>query len=230
MQNAVNPTNLGIEDKGPSCSDLRQNLRFNALYRLPGIKSTSFASKFVNGWWLGGIVSAQGGYAFTPLLNSNRSLDGRLSSAADRVSLVTTATAGTGAGAGKNFVPYDPNTVITGDPNQWFNPYMFDLGPVGVHGNIARGILRGPGLFNTDISVNKDTSLLWLGEKGSLQFRAELFNVFNRANFGTPNGTAFSGSTNDAPGPTEAALSTAGQITTTATNSRQIQLALKVVF
>jgi len=77
-----------------------------------------------------------------------------------------------------------------------------------------------------------------------LQFRAEVFNFMNHANFGIPNGTAFAGTlTNTAAGgnaggniqaPVGASasnpLGTAGQITTTATNSRQIQLALKIMF
>jgi len=81
-----------------------------------------------------------------------------------------------------------------------------------------------------DFSLVKDTALRFLGEGGSLQFRAEVFNLLNRANFAAPNTTVFSGSTSDIGSYTEAPLASAGQITTTATPSRQIQFALKVIF
>ncbi len=49
--------------------------------------------------------------------------------------------------------------------------------------------MRGTSTF----SINKDTRIKWLGETGSLEFRAEIFNIFNRANLGLPNGTTYSG-------------------------------------
>ena len=86
----------------------------------------------------------------------------------------------------------------------------------------------------------KDTKLGLLGEEGNIQFRAEVFNMLNRANFGFMNAgmTAFNASTtaaSDCPSGTTfcnvaAPLSTAGQITQTSTTARQIQLALRVSF
>ena len=88
----------------------------------------------------------------------------------------------------------------------------------------------------------------FLGEQGSLQFRAEFFNILNHTNLGFPSTASYAGTATDfcaSPFPTcnggvnfEAPsgasatkpLGTAGQITTTATNSRQIQLALKIIF
>ena len=61
-----------------------------------------------------------------------------------------------------------------------------------------------------------------LGEAGSLEFRWELFNLFNRVNLSDPSGALF--------GATGNLNSSAGQITSTRLNSRQIQLALKLVF
>ena len=141
----------------------------------------------------------------------------------------------------QTFIPYNPNTVITGNPNQWYNPLMFSLQTMiavsqqsaltcGTLGDISRGFLRGPGLANWDFSLVKDTALPFIGEQGRLQFRAEVFNILNHANFGMPSGTVFSGSTKDLGAYSETATATAGQITTTATASRQIQLALKLIF
>jgi hypothetical protein len=107
---------------------------------------------------------------------------------------------------------------------------MFQLGPAGFQGDAARGILRGPGLATWDISVNKDTRLPFLGETGKLQFRAEMFNILNRANFDaldTNTGRVFTGTQTDL---TEAPVANVGKVTATATSSRQIQLALKIVF
>jgi hypothetical protein len=91
-------------------------------------------------------------------------------------------------------------------------------------------MLRGPGLGSWDFSLVKDTALHFLGEAGAVQFRAEVFNILNRANFAMPSGTVFTGSTSDIGAYSESPISTTGKITTTTTTSRQIQLALKLIF
>ena len=58
-----------------------------------------------------------------------------------------------------------------------------------------------------------------------MQFRAELFNILNRANFSRPNNNVYAGSAD-----LQAPLSTAGQIIATDTKSRQVQFALKIIF
>jgi hypothetical protein len=96
--------------------------------------------------------------------------------------------------------------------------------------------MRGPGITNLDFSVTKDTALRFLGEGGKLQFRAEFFNILNKANFATPAlggtnqnsaGILFAGATTTT---TENPLPTAGIITNTATSARQVQLSLRLVF
>jgi hypothetical protein len=255
----LNPQN----DKGPSCSDVRHNWRFNFTYRPPALKTNSFVSKFTNGWAFSNIFAAQTGYPFTPTLTSNRSQSGvfnGLTGQGDRPNIVTAASAGNapfgGSGSGaytETWVPYDPNTVILGTVQNWYNPLMFNLQPMvpcpgapiqvpaitcGTLGNESRGFLRAPGLFNWDFSVVKDTKVGFLGEQGALQFRAEFFNVLNHVNLGFPSTGSYAGSPTDigalseAPSGASASkpLGNAGQITTTATNSRQIQLALKIMF
>ncbi len=117
---------------------------------------------------------------------------------------------------------------------------MFGEAPLGSLSDQPRNILRNPGLGDLDMSIVKDTKLGILGEAGNLQFRVEFFNLLNRANFGFLNTGAavFAGSTspslntcvNSVQCNVQAPLSSAGQITTTATTSRQIQLALRVSF
>jgi len=65
----------------------------------------------------------------------------------------------------------------------WFNPLMFRLEPAGFLGDASRDMLRGPGMGTWNFSLSKDTPLRFLGEAGALEFRAETFNILNRANF-----------------------------------------------
>jgi hypothetical protein len=83
---------------------------------------------------------------------------------------------------------------------------------------VGREVLQGPGLAEFDFSVFKSTHI---AERTSVLFRAEFFNITNRANFGVPNFAVFSGA-NISP--------SAGKITSTNTTSRQIQFGLKLIF
>jgi hypothetical protein len=241
-------------DKGPSCSDATHILHFSLLYHIPNVKSdNAFVKEAVNGWWLGNIVNVQTGFPFTPTLTLNRSNSGVLGSTGDRPDLVgtssmttfsctgntsafPTAPACNGANATAKgtvtytYVPFNASTVTVGDPNEWFNPLMFQLAPAGTLGDASRDMLRGPGSGTWNLSINKDTRVRWLGEKGALQFRAEIFNLLNRANFSIPSGTVFTGTQTDAAGQTEAPLNGVAKISTTQTSSRQVQLALKMIF
>ena len=57
-------------------------------------------------------------------------------------------------------------------------------------GNASRRFIHGPGLNNWDFSIHKSTKI---GEKLAVEFRAELFNVFNHAQFMNPTGNLSSG-------------------------------------
>jgi hypothetical protein len=92
-----------------------------------------------------------------------------------------------------------------------------------LRGNAGRNILTGPGLANLDFSLVKNNHI---AESLNLQFRAEFFNLLNRANFQVPPlvaGTDIFDSTG-APNPS------AGLLTSTTTSSRQIQLGLKLIW
>jgi hypothetical protein len=116
----------------------------------------------------------------------------------------------------------------------WYNPNMFVPGPPGFLGDAGRGIFRGPGLGTWDFSLVKDTKLGFLGEAGSLQFRAEFFNLMNRPNLGLPANSVYnSGPTfgsNGVVSGSSGLTQTAGTISTTSTPPRQIQLSLKFEF
>jgi outer membrane receptor protein involved in Fe transport len=212
-----NFTTLNI-DKGRSQVDSTHNWRFNTLYHLPNIKSNNFAAGLLKGWWMGNIISVQSGYAFTPKLLNNQSLSGVVNGLPDRPNLASN---------------FDSSKVITHDINQWFDPTMFSVQPAGHLGNATRGMLTGPGLFNWDFSIVKDTKISALGEAGNLQFRAEFFNIFNHPNFDLPNPVVADGGACPAGCPITSAnaFSGSGAITSTGDHqARDIQFALKLIF
>jgi len=230
---ALTPQAPPYVDRGRSVVNATHNWRFNTLYTFPTRNSQGGVSKLVNGWSVQNIVSAQTGFAFTPAAPGDVALNAltSLNSGYERPDLVTSSNLGdvtTCVGTtgltplrrqcNPRAVVYNRDTVITANPNRWFNPNMFTTPIPGFLGNVGRGVLTGPGLFNWDFSVHKDTRLGFLGEAGSLQFRAEFFNILNRANFinNPPNG-------NGIVGPSAGAL-------TVARDGRDIQLALKVSF
>lgn len=223
---AQDPLNRSA-NRGRCIFDATQNFRFNSLYRLPQPAAEGILGALLGGWWTGAILSAQTGLPITPVLNSNRSRAGVNGGAAgidhpDLVpgrtskSIVSGQSAGClGAEAGRPL----------GGPDLYFDPCAFAIPAAGYFGNAGRTILSGPGLFTLDLTLSKDTPVKYLGESGKLQFRADLFNILNRANFSAPNRNVFAGTAN-----VQAPLSTAGQITSTNASARQIQLALKLLF
>jgi hypothetical protein len=209
---ASNPFNLR-SDWGLGTFDVRHVAVANATYALPvghgnrflaGLEGLGNAA--ASGWTVNSIVTLQGGFPFSPQLSYNPSNNG------DTRNPV------------RPFAnPAFTGPVILGKPNQWFNPNAF-LAPAntatngGFYGNVGRDTLTGPGLATWDFSVLKDTRIR---ERLNLQFRAEIFNLLNRANFNLPNAVVFTPS---------GVSPTAGVITSTSTTSRQIQFGLKLLW
>jgi hypothetical protein len=104
--------------------------------------------------------------------------------------------------------------------NNCFSPLTVTAnGPI--VGSNGRNTLFGPGLVNFDFTVLKDTVIT---ERLRLQFRAEFFNIFNHANFQAPNIDAGTSTIGFAPNPIPVTL------TQTATEGRDIQFGLKLIF
>ena len=204
-------------DRGVAAFDVSHNWRFNSIYRLPNlVDGGGVAGALLNGWQISGILSLQTGYPLNINVGSNRSSSGVLGGVEfDRPDLapgVKAADITSGNTAGCRNIP----AGRLGTADRWFDPCAFVEQPVGFLGNAGRNIVRGPGLANVDFSVRKNTPLRFLGESGSLEFRAEVFNILNRVNFDLPDVNAFA--------------ATGGRILSTVRESRQIQLALKIVF
>jgi len=104
----------------------------------------------------------------------------------------------------------------------YFNPCAFATAPLGELGTASRAPISGPNFVNTDFSVIKRFALPW--ENMGLDFRAEIFNLFNHAQFDTP--SAFGGGT----GADIHALSHFGRYPSTVNNPRLVQFGLKLTF
>lgn len=214
------------QDKGPASIDRRHVFVANYLYALPigsghlvGGNATGFMAKLINGWNWGGILSLETGPPFTVINGSglnNAGINSTSGGNEDRPNVV----------AGANMC------ANTGNPNQWFSPSIYSLPAADTWGDVGRNTGCGPPLRNLDTSLIKQTKIT---ERVGLEFRAELFNIFNITNFQIPSYTIFSGR---AAGCTSGAIPnncgvispTAGRITATTTASRQIQFAMRLVF
>jgi hypothetical protein len=141
------------------------------------------------------------GFPFTPQIGANRSGDGNTRNP-DRPDLN----------------PAFTGPVLLKKQTQWFDPTAFSLPTVRTWGNLGRGTLLGPSLQTVDLSVSKHTQI---SERVGLQLRAEFFNALNHTNLGAPNPIVFSGNS---------ISPSAGLITTLATDSRRIQLGVKLVY
>jgi hypothetical protein len=212
-------------DYGPAATDIRHLAAFNATYELPvgrGHLLLATASPLVNhavsGWSLSTIATLQSGFPFSPQLGYNP----------------------TGSGDTRNPVRPDLNPDFHGKlyaggntaarVAQFFSPTAFAAPAYGTIGNLGRDTLTGPGYADWDLSLLKSTALT---EGIRLQFRAEFFNVLNHTNLQTPNEVVYTS------GPTQGTIAnqtaaavqspTAG-VVSAASTSRQIQLALKLIF
>ena len=204
-----NPYNVKA-DWGPAAYDVRNLGVISVVYGLPFGRGKQFAGGLgrwgngaVSGWSVNSLVVLQAGFPFTPQLSYNPSNNG------DTRNPV------------RPFInPNFHGSAIIGKPSQWFNPSAFLAPPAnsGFYGNLGRDTLVGPGLATWDFSAVKNTPL---HERLSLQFRAEIFNILNRANFNTPNLIVFTPS---------GVSGTAGAISSTSTTARQVQFGVKLLW
>jgi hypothetical protein len=109
------------------------------------------------------------------------------------------------------------NVSITGRVDQWFDTSCFADPAEFQFGSYKIGDVRGPSVFNTDLSLVKRTSI----GKGSLELRIDAFNIFNKAHFDRP-GVSNTGAT--------FGTSTFGRIAATRLTPREVQLGVRFLF
>ncbi len=197
---AQNPFDLAAE-RGRSMFDARHRAVLSYQWALPFFRNQpSWRQRVFGNWRLNGITTLMSGTPFT-VVDQSYSYD------APEIT---------------GFSAFRPN--LMGNPNsgpktplQWFNTGAFQrinlsTTPAGVYGTAGRNIVTGPGFTQWDFSAFKD---IRIAESKNLEFRAELFNLFNRTNFRLPN--------------SDISSTTFGQIQQ-ALQPRLIQFALKFLF
>jgi hypothetical protein len=191
-----------------SSYDIRHSFYSSFTYDVPGANLPGAAGKILGGWSMTGLLRLNSGTPMTlladqPRLGSLRlqNVDGR------RLDLIP----------GGNQNPSRPR-----NPDEYFDVTQFAFPTPFFEGDLGRNTVITPGIAKFDFTLVKSTGLPIISENTNLQFRVEFFNLFNRANFGYPAELLF-----DRRG---SRYSNAGEITRTRTSSRQIQLALKLVF
>lgn len=200
--NSNNPQDLR-QQYGPSFFNRPQRLSVNYQYDLQLAERPGITGKLVNGWSVAGVTTVQDGNPLT----------------------LTDATAGSIYGIPNARAQLCPGYLIKvpgsieSHLGQYLNPSALCPAPTGGiygdgtgFGNSGVGLVLGPGQFNWDIALIKQTKVT---ESQSVLFRAEFYNAFNHPQFANPN---------TAKGPTF------GSITSTSVNPRLIQFALKYTF
>ena len=219
-------------DRGLSDFDARHRFVINAIYELP-----FRGNRLAEGWQLSIITQLQSGNPINILSGNPIAIPGTSFGALNSSVFTGLAT-------------LRPDLIgpieVIGKPTQWFTNTVCDprdpkgcpagavfAFPVSIvngaarfhFGNLGRNVVIGPGFTNTDFSVLKNTKIT---ESLRVQFRAEVFDIFNHANFGQPNRVA--------------TIAPAGQVsnfgvinntrfpTGDSGSSRQIQFALKLIF
>ena len=196
-------------NRGLSDFNIGQNLSIHFTYQFPSPGKDSRAW-YLKDWKFIGTYQASSGSPFTPVISGDP--------------------LGTGSSD-----PFDvPNRVASqgcSKPVNAHQPYGYLKlqcfafpNPVNVLGNVSRNSVVGPGLMSLDSALFKESHVLRISSAFMIQTRVEVFNILNHANFAAPldHRAVFDASGNPVNG--------AGQIDTTTTPSRQMQLGLKIIW
>jgi Carboxypeptidase regulatory-like domain len=209
-------------DRGSADFDVRHTFTDYVVYTLPAFSHGP--KRLVQGWQVNSLMSFYSGLPFTAYsgLNVSGTFEGR-----DRANFVG---GDPYSGTGTNIITNPDGTKYV----QYLSAASFAQPAAGTFGNVGRNSLRGPGFADIDFAAVKNTAIT---ERVNLQFRAEMFNLFNRINLPTP-GSGAPGSTTP---PGTRLNSSFGRISSTtgvyngapgigAGEPFNIQLALKLIF
>jgi hypothetical protein len=193
---------------GRSDFDIAQNLSLHATYHLPPRETSHLW--LIKDWRLIGTYQASSGSPFTPTIagdplgtNSTDPFD-----VPNRLNLPSCA-----------------NPVNPRNPLAYIRLECFQMpAPVNVLGNLGRNSVVGPGLSTLDTSLFKESRIKKISSNFTIQMRIEAFNVLNHTNFSPPLEHRSILNASGAP------INGAGQIISTTTPSRQIQLGLKLMW
>jgi hypothetical protein len=213
-------------DRGLADFDATHRFVFSGSWELPidrPFRKYRVMKKITEGWQANVIATFQSGQPITLYSNDDNSGQGNFFDRPDLIGKIVrlnprNVSSFVGANADCSGASTDANGNITG--NFYFDPTAFDcispsnnpVGSIASFGNLGRNTIRGPGINNWDLSFLKRMKFT---ESKSLEFRGEMFNAFNHAQFKNPDNQGFSG--------------TFGQITETR-GPRLVQFGLKFYF
>jgi Carboxypeptidase regulatory-like domain/TonB dependent receptor-like, beta-barrel/TonB-dependent Receptor Plug Domain len=166
---------------GPTQFDKRHILTMDLVYNLPWMTAQQgFVGHILGGWGISGLINYSSGSPLTAT-----------TSGVDPAGL---GFLGPSAAGGRPDASGNPNTLATHSLTKFFDTSVFSTVPNGTirAGNSGRGQIIGPGIERWDVAFLKSFKLPW--ESTGLQFRGEMFNVFNHTNFNGL-GTLFGSST-----------------------------------
>jgi len=239
--------------RGLSDFNIGRTLVISGNWQIPSPRSVSGAAGWItNGWELGAIYKVSDGVPFTATFGTGGDPQGLNSS--DDWAFPNRVT---GPGCNPLVNPGNPNKYIKTEcfapptaPASFFYPaaatplctsdpqldVLYGSGTtdgtgtppqcLNLRGSSGRNILIGPGTSNLDFSVFKNNHIKRISESFNVQFRAEFFNILNRANFAVP----LSPDNTDIFNSDGTRNANAGRLTSTTTDARQIQFALKMVW
>jgi hypothetical protein len=152
--------------RGPLDIDHRHRFVLSWVWELPKAATTNpFLRTVLHGWQANGIGQYQSGGPYTITSGRDNSLTGIGN---DRAKL-------TGV---------NPAAPAGADKRQWFNPAAFAVNDIGTFGTVGTGAFYGPPIYSWDMGFFKNFRFT---EYVNMQFRAEMFNIFNQVNFANPN-------------------------------------------
>jgi hypothetical protein len=196
-------------ERGSSDFDIRHRLVLDYTWELPVGRGRAYLNsgvlgKAFEGWQISGITTLQAGHPYDVFYN---------------VDVEHTGLSGRGTLMGSTALPAGHDRTQTGPP---LSAFCVDLctPPFGVPGNVGRNHFTGPSFHNWDMALGKNTTVT---ERMKMEFRLELYNVFNRVQFGQPDNLL------QDTGTFGFSTSTLSQNDGT-TTARQVQFGLKLKF
>jgi hypothetical protein len=235
-------------DIGYNSFDVRHTFNLSALYEIP-YKGSAASGLLLGGWQVGAIANARSGLPVAVQIVRPdvvyRDASGNIfaSPAADRIAIINTPRGGSTRNVRRPDLIPGVDPFIHDGGLLFLNPAAFATPQPGTFGNLERNSIHGPSFKQIDLVLAKHFTLA--GTR-NLEFRAEVFNLFNTANFSNPVGTLPQAIPNNAlteanrvqPGQayTPAAAGTFGSLTSTVGRTvglgtpRQAQFAFRVNF
>jgi hypothetical protein len=210
------------------------------VWDLPSPKSSGITSAVIGVWQLGTILSVSTGSPFTATVGAGGDPLGTGYNGDFSMDFATILPNCNPIHGGVNYLnlrcfslPFAPASFASqcaGFPGAVQPPPSGMVYCSNLLGNAGRNTLYGPSLATVDLSMFKNFPVPRISETFRIQFRAELINVLNHPNFGSPGFLNPAGQNNSIFDATGAPMATAGVLNSTSTSSRQIQFGVKIIW